>query len=111
PPKLNGADLFVDIKEYVGREVLLTGARIYGASNSGALAEASGVTFKLSTDEIDRETLRYFLKNCSQIGNREIQPCQVSLHVTPTGKMSLNFPILKSVKIAQSAGAAEELRQ
>ena len=37
---LTGADLFVDLEQYVGKQVLLTNVEVYGAGNSGAIAAA-----------------------------------------------------------------------
>jgi hypothetical protein len=81
-PHLVGADLFIDLTQYAGKQVVITDARVYGASNSGALMDAGRATFKILPQGIDRETFRYFLKNCD--GNRE--NCNVHLLATPTGK-------------------------
>lgn len=97
--RLDGANLLVDIRDHIGKEVILTGGKVFGADNSGALVRSGGATFKLSTEEIDKETFRFFLKNCSGITMGDGGPCTVSLRVTPTGKQILNNPILKAVKL------------
>jgi hypothetical protein len=91
-PHLVGADLFIDLEQYVGKQVVITDARVYAASNSGAYVEAGTVHFKISTKGIDRETFRYFLKNCGKF-------CKVRLLATPTGNVGPDDPELVDVKI------------
>jgi hypothetical protein len=100
-PAVTSADLFIDLDKYVGKEVILTDARVHDAGNSGAFANSGGVYFWISPEGIDRETFRYFLKNCSG-SSFGVPACEkVRLLVTPTGKKSSNVPTLINVKIIQ----------
>jgi hypothetical protein len=96
-PHLVGADLFIDLAQYVDKQVVITDAEVYGAGNHGALLDAGRVTFKITTEGIDRETFRYFLKNCDGTGEK----CKVRLLVTPTGKVTMHWPELVGVKIVK----------
>jgi hypothetical protein len=96
-PHLVGADLFIDLAQYAGKQVVITDAQVFGAGNDGAFMEAGRVIFKILPDGIDRETFRYFLKNCN--GNRE--KCNVHLLVTPTGRKWSDWPELADVKIVK----------
>ena len=93
-PHLVGADLFIDLAKYAGQQVVITDARVYGASNGGALMDAGRVTFKILPQGIDRETFRYFLKNCTET-------CNVHLLATPTGNKRMDWPELVDVKIVK----------
>jgi hypothetical protein len=97
-PEMAGADLFIDISKYAGREVVLTDGEVYGATNDGAMVRAGSVTFWISPAAIDPETFRVFLKSCSNIVPTD--PCKRRLVVTPTGQMRINWPILTAVKFA-----------
>jgi hypothetical protein len=97
-PAMAGADLFIDISKYAGRQVILTDGEVYGATNDGALVRAGGATFWISPESIDPETFRVFLKSCSGIGSDD--PCKRRLVVTPTGQKRMNWPILTGVKFA-----------
>ena len=44
PPRIKGADLFVDLQQYVGKQVILTDAKVWSASNTGAFIYAGAVT-------------------------------------------------------------------
>ena len=57
-PRLAASDLFVDLDKYVGKPVVLESMHVFGANNDGALAASGGVTFSLSSQGMDRETLR-----------------------------------------------------
>ena len=39
-PEMAGADLFIDIRKYAGRQVVLTDGEVYGATNDGAMVRA-----------------------------------------------------------------------
>src|SRR5690242_7041692 len=96
PPHLDGADLFIDVDQYVGKPVVLTNCEIYGAGNNGAILNCHSTYFKVTTDGIDRESFRFFLKNCTNLGG-----CKMPFLVTPTGEKSGVGPSLKDVKIAR----------
>jgi hypothetical protein len=111
--RVKGVDLFVGLKDYAGKRVILIDAYVFSSGNNGALVRAGAVTFKLSSSGIDRESLRYFLTNCA--GTTPDTKCQMPLVVTATGKkQSGDTPILKDVKIAglaaQPAKEAESSR-
>jgi tetratricopeptide (TPR) repeat protein len=67
PPRIVGADLYIDLARYTGRPVILTDGGVVGANNSFALIQAGAVTFKIITDGIDSESFRFLLKNCSRV--------------------------------------------
>jgi hypothetical protein len=52
-PHLIEADLFIDLAEYAGKQMVVTDARVHGASNSGALMEAGPRDFRNSSSGID----------------------------------------------------------
>jgi hypothetical protein len=92
---ISGADLFVDLDKYVGKEVVLENVEVYAASNDGAGAKSSGVTFSLKWQGADRETLRKLLKDCNSLSGCNLQ----RLLVTPSGQSTGRGPILINVKI------------
>jgi hypothetical protein len=98
---VKGVDLFVDLDQYAGKQVLLTDGQVVFATGDGALVKSGGVTFELVPDGIDRETFRYILKNCS--GLITGPECQKPLLVTPTGQKQVvsGFPVLAGGKFAQ----------
>jgi hypothetical protein len=98
-PHLIGADLFIDLARYAGKQVVITDGYVHGVDNNGALLKAGAVTFRVQTEGIDRETFRYLLKNCD--GSAEMPECRVRLLVTPTGKSTLNWPNLAGVQIVR----------
>ena len=98
PPRIAGADLYIDLGQYIGRTVILTDGTVQGASNYGALISAHGVSFKITTVGIDRESFRFFLKNCTGFSQEN---CKIPLLVTPTGEKSGALPQLKDVKMIQ----------
>ena len=101
PARLRGADLFVDLDKYVGKEVLLADGEAIGADNDGFLIRAGAVTFKVSTEGIDRETFRFILTNCASFVVGEGKKCASSMYVTPTGEHYMSWPILKNVRLAR----------
>jgi hypothetical protein len=103
PKRLIGADLFVDLQKYVCKQVILMDGEVFDASDRGGLIETPGATFDINVEGIDRESLRYFLTNCTGLPQRRpqgIPRCDVPLLVIPTGKFRVG-PELKSVKIAK----------
>jgi hypothetical protein len=81
---------------------VLTDCGVFDASNSGALINASGVTFWMSVEGINRDSFRYFLKNCSGTGGvLTNSPCKMPLLVTLTGEQRGGNPVVKNVKIVQ----------
>jgi hypothetical protein len=98
PKKLIGADLFIDLQEYVGNQVILIDGSVFAAGTSYALVRAGGVTFVLSVEDIDRESFRFFLTNCAGSSS---EFCKFPLLVTPTGTRQSGMTVLKSVKIAR----------
>jgi tetratricopeptide (TPR) repeat protein len=98
PPRIAGADLFIDLAQYIGRPVILTDGTVFGANNSNAAVRTRGPTFQITVEGIDRESFRFFLKNCSA-GNQD--NCKMPLLVTPTGEKSGAWPSLKNVKMIQ----------
>jgi hypothetical protein len=98
--RLRGADLFVDLDKYVGKEVLLADGEAIGADNDGFLIKAGAVTFKASTEGIDRETFRFILTNCASFFS-EGNKCALPMYVTPTGQRTMSWPILKNVRLAR----------
>jgi TPR repeat protein len=104
PKRLIGADLFIDLQKYVCKKVILMDGEVFGASDKGGLIKTPGTTFDIDVEGIDRESLRYFLTNCTGLPQRRpqgIPRCDVPLLVTPTGKFGAVGPELKSVKIAK----------
>jgi TPR repeat protein len=103
PKRFIGADLFIDLQEYVCKQVILTDGEVFGAHDKGGLIKAGGITFSMSVEDIDRESFRFFLTNCTGLPQprpKGAPRCDVPLFVTPTGKYSVG-PVLKSVKIAR----------
>jgi hypothetical protein len=116
PNRLNGADLFVDLEQYVGKQVILVDAGVVGATDSGAFVRAGGVMFYVNGKDIDRETFQFFLTNCTgrrlfawPYGGVIVKDiCKVPLSVIPTAmKTDFSFPVLKSVRIAKPQGNQE----
>ena len=98
-PAVTGADLLVDLEQFIGKEVILIDAEVFSADNRGALAKSGGATFRISAEGIDRETFREFLKNCSGLGLSA--ECKRRLLVTPNGEKARDLPILINVKIVR----------
>jgi hypothetical protein len=104
---VSGVDLFVDLKDHVGKEALLTDGVVFAADSRSISIKAGpdgAVSFHANTDDIDRESLRFFLSNCTAF--RPEQRCRVPLLVTPTGEKTLigGSPELKNVKMVASTG-------
>jgi hypothetical protein len=105
-PKVDGADLYVDLAQYVGKEVLLIDGEVSMTDTMGATLRSGGVVFKIVTDGIDRETFRYILKHCSSIELMKRSACQIPLYVTPTGQVEDHWawgkvPVLRDVRMAK----------
>jgi hypothetical protein len=95
-PRVDGADLLVDLAKHAGHQVIVKNVKVFGANNDGALGQAGGVTLKITTAGIDPETFRYMLKNCASTS------CNVRLLLaTPTGDKSAGWPSLAGVKIIE----------
>jgi hypothetical protein len=94
---VSGNNLLVDLDNWAGKEVYLTNVRIFATDNNGALGTTSGVTFKITTRGIDKETFRRLLKNCHGIMNPECDG--LSLTATPTGEKQVGWPVLINVRI------------
>jgi hypothetical protein len=116
PKRLNGADLFVDLEQYVGRQVILVDAGIAGATNSGAFVRAGPVMFYVNGKDIDQEAFQFFLSNCAgrsisawPYGGLIVKDiCKMPLSVIPTAKKTdSSFPVLKSVGLANPVGNRE----
>jgi len=110
PERLNGADLFIDLDRYVGKQVILVDAGVAGATNSEAFVRAGRVMFYVNGKDIDREAFQFFLTNCTgrrlfawPYGGLIVKDiCKVPLSVIPTTiKTDFSFPVLKSVRIAR----------
>jgi hypothetical protein len=87
--QVTGADLFIDLDQYVGKPVIVTDCEIYGTSNSGAILNCHSTYFYVTTDGIDRESFRFFLKNCTGLG---LEPqCKMAFLVTPTGQKRMEI--------------------
>jgi hypothetical protein len=113
PNRLSGADLFVDLEQYVGRQVILVDAGVAGATNSGAYVRAGPVMFYVNGKDIDQEAFQFFLSNCASrsisawpYGGLIVKDiCKMPLSVTPTAKKTdSSFPVLKSVGLASPIG-------
>ena len=113
PNRLSGADLFVDLEQYVGRQVILVDAGVAGATNSGAFVRAGPVMFYVNGKDIDQEAFQFFLSNCASrsisawpYGGLIVKDiCKMPLSVTPTAKKTdSSFPVLKSVGLASPIG-------
>jgi hypothetical protein len=80
---LNGVDLFVDLKDHVGKEVLLTDGVVYAADSRSISIKAGpngAVSFYADTNGVDRESLRFFLSNCTAFRVRSSDAgCRCSL--------------------------------
>jgi hypothetical protein len=97
-----GGLVLVDLDTFIGKEVILTDARIFAANNEGALVKSGGVAFSISSEGIDRETFRLFLKSCWENPEREPECKGRRLLVTPNGKrVARSIPILINVKLVQ----------
>jgi hypothetical protein len=99
---VSGVDLFVDLKDNIGKEVLLTDGVVFAADSRSISIKAGpdgAVSFHANTEDVDRESLRFFLSNCTAF--RPEQRCRVPLLVTPTGERTLigGAPELKNVKL------------
>jgi hypothetical protein len=99
--RVNGVDLFVDLKDYIGQEIILTDGLVSTVDSTSMLISAGNgaVRFFVHTPTIvDRESLRFFLSNCAGYSSKP--QCQMPLLVTPTGgKDFMSNPILKNVKM------------
>jgi hypothetical protein len=113
PKRLNGADLFVDLAQYVGKQVILVDAGVAGATNGGAFVRAGPVMFYVNGTDIDQEAFQFFLGNCAgrsvsawpYAGLIIKEICKVPLSVIPTArKTDSSFPVLKSVGLANPGG-------
>jgi hypothetical protein len=113
PKRLSGADLFVDLEQYAGRQVILVDAGVAGATNSGAFVRAGPVMFYVNGKDIDQEAFQFFLSNCAgrsisawPYGGLIIKDiCKMPLLVIPTAKKTdSSFPVLKSVGLASPVG-------
>src|SRR5262249_52048930 len=98
PPRIAGADLYIDLAQYIGRPVILSDGEVQFANNYGALIKAGATSFKIATEGIDRESYRFFLKNCSGFKGEQ---CRTPLLVTPTGEKSGQMPVVRDVKMIQ----------
>jgi len=98
PRRINGADLFINLEQYVGKQVIVTDCGVFMSGNYGAGLNCDSGEFKLDTDGIDRESFRFFLTECGSLGEPR---CKMPLLVTPTGQKLMNMPVLKDVKIAR----------
>ena len=98
PIRINGADLFINLEQYVGKQVIVTDCGVFMSGNYGAGLNCDSGEFKLDTDGIDRESFRFFLTECGSLGEPR---CKMPLLVTPTGQKLMNMPVLKDVKIAR----------
>ena len=97
--RVKGADLFIDMQQYIGKQVILTNGNVFAAGTEYAYVRAGGVSFYMSVDGIDKESFRYFLSNCSGIGTGA--KCTMPLLVSLTGEKRNGDPVIKSVKIAK----------
>jgi hypothetical protein len=116
PKRLNGTELFIDLEQYVGKQVILVDAGVAGATNSGAFVRAGRVMFYVNGKDVDREAFQFFLTNCTgrslfawPYGGLLVKDiCKVPLSVIPTAmKTDFSFPVLKSVRIAKPLGNQE----
>jgi hypothetical protein len=96
--QLSGADLFIELDQYVDKPVIVTDCEIGIADNYGPSLNCNNKHFILSTDGIDSESFQFFLKNCTGFAQPQ---CKLPLLVTPTGQKRGNYPVLKSVRIAR----------
>lgn len=63
-PVVNGDDLFVDLDQYLGQQVIILDAFVFSSNETGSWAEAGSVTFRIEWQGADRESQRYLLKTC-----------------------------------------------
>src|ERR1700756_6056687 len=77
-----GPDLFTDPRLYAGRTVMLTDALVIVTGDDKAVIRAGGATFFVSTEDIDRGSLLFFLIHCRRGSSGD--GCQGPLLVTPT---------------------------
>ncbi len=100
-PQLVGADLFIDLAQYAGKPVVITDGYVIQTDTGGATwsSKDGAVHFRIKTERIDRETFRFFLKNCA--GWSQTPKCTVLLLATPTGNAEFNWPDLEGVKIVR----------
>jgi hypothetical protein len=94
---ITGHDLMIDLDRWANKEIHLSHVRVFGADNQGALAQASGATFKISIRGIDPEAFRKFLKDCHGLMNPACDG--LNLTVMPTGEISATHPILINVRL------------
>jgi hypothetical protein len=99
PKQVSGVDLFVDFKDYIGKEVILTDGIVSAADSSFMYIKAGkrAVTFFVRTQGLDRESLRFFLSNCSDYLPKP--QCHMPLLVTPTDESVFSEPTLRNVKM------------
>jgi hypothetical protein len=97
--QMPGAHLFIDLAQYIGKQILVTDCYFSNAENTGGFLHCKSVTFRVIADGIDPESFRYFLKNCTRLLETKTQ-CTMPFLVTPTGQKVVNLPVLKDVKIA-----------
>ena len=96
PKRLNGTELFIDLEQYVGKQVILVDAGVAGATNSGAFVRAGRVMFYVNGKDVDREAFQFFLTNCT--GR--------SLFAWPYGGLLF----ISSAKVRQNREASREPR-
>ena len=99
PLRLNGADLFAGLQQYVGKQVILLDGRVFGANNNFALVWAGAVVFDLNVADVDGESRQFLLANCASIGVPDV--CRVPLLVVPTGRSNGASPVLKAIRIVR----------
>jgi len=97
--RVRGADLFIDLQQYAGKQVVLLDSQVFNISNHGGNLTSGGANFYLSSEGMDRETFRFLLTNCS--GLTISTQCKMSLIVTPTGEyMQMSkFPTLTGARM------------
>jgi hypothetical protein len=98
--RVDGPDLFADLKLYAGTTVMLTDALVTVTGDDKVVIRAGGVTFPVSLEDVSRGSLEFFLTHC-RLGSWH-QHCKGPLLVTPTGEIRMNSPVLKKICVAPS---------
>jgi hypothetical protein len=79
---------------------MLTDALVIVTGDDKAVIRAGGATFFVSTEDIDRGSLLFFLIHCRRGSSGD--GCQGPLLVTPTGEFRMDSPVLKKICLAPS---------
>jgi hypothetical protein len=88
----DGPELFVNLKQYVGKTVRLVHADVTAAGNGGALVMAQGAQFRISWEGADPSTEKTLIMFCGSLAPGVGACKDTSLLVVPTGEQIEGLP-------------------